>query len=49
MTVNERIRNLLLLEKMEKDKETSDKLGLQDRTVILKSKFKNISGEYPEK
>lgn len=46
MTIDERIRNILLLEKMDQNLETAKILGLQDKTVILESKIKDdaISG-----
>lgn len=49
MTITERIRNILLLEKMEKEKDAAKRLGLQDKTVILKPVAKTIDGNYPMK
>ena len=41
MTVQERIRKSMLLEKMRKNKETAERLGLKDESIFRNQK-KNI-------
>lgn len=45
MSVEQRVRRCLLLEKMKKDPEYSRKLGLEDRTVFKGKRVNILEGD----